>query len=177
MKRHGAALVVTAVVAFLSLGSGSRADGGHEPSPESCKTDLGYAFEWCGSQVNWPCRYTFDSYEACQAGCVKYFCPDQISCTELDPIWCEVPCEDPFGATFWYHKHIVDERCGHLSHKDLNGDGHLDSDDRWPLYDCNDAEHKKLCPAYRTWREEAKEREARRLGVSPEDIYIGPGMR
>jgi len=159
MKRHGAALIVIAAVAILNLGSGSRADDWHEPSPESCKTELGFVFDWCESRAHWPCSIDDEYSAACQAGCVMHFCPEQITCTELDPMWCGTPCEDPSGATFWRNMIIATERCEHLS-DDVNGDGVWDSHDFWPWQDCRQAVMKERCPAFRT-RRERLEQEAR----------------
>ena len=147
MKRHGAALVVTAVVAFLSLGSGSRADDDRPRSPESCKTDLWFVFDWCESPARWPRKYISEGHVAAfQAGCVMHLCPEQITCTELDPMWCGTPCEDPTGATFWRNLAVLGDRCGHLS-GDIDGDGEWEPYEDRAYRGCADAEMKALCPA------------------------------
>ncbi|MDI1478569.1 hypothetical protein [Polyangium sp. y55x31] len=153
MRRHGAALIVIIAVAFLSLGSGSRADDWHEPSPESCKTELGFVFDWCGSRAHWPCNYVEEGvFDACQAGCVMYFCPEQITCTELDPMWCGTPCEDPSGARFWRDLVVARERCDPLFWPD-NDESEWEGDSVYHWRDCQDAVRKERCPAHRTWRE------------------------
>jgi hypothetical protein len=156
MKRHGAALIVIAAVAILNLGSGSRADDWNLPGPESCKTELGFVFDWCESRAHWPCGIDDEYSAACQAGCVMYLCPEQITCTELDPMWCGIPCEDPNGATFWRNKNVAADRCEHLS-GDANGDGEWDSRDFWPWQDCREAVMKERCPAYLTRHERMSE--------------------
>lgn len=152
MKRHGAALIVIVAAAILNLGSGSRADDWNLPSPESCKTDLGFVFDWCESRAHWPCGIIKNEDDAaCQAGCVLYLCPEQITCTELDPMWC-APCDDPSGATFWRNNNIVADHCDHLM-GDQDGNGEWDSAEFWAWRDCDDAKTTELCPAYPAWRE------------------------
>ncbi|MDI1478088.1 hypothetical protein [Polyangium sp. y55x31] len=153
MKRHGAALIVIAAIAILNLGSGSRADDWREPSPESCKTDLGFVFDWCESRAHWPCGIHDEYRAACQAGCVMRLCPEQISCTELDPMWCGIPCEDPNGATFWRDSQIASERCDHLM-DDQDGNGEWDSQESRAWRDCRDAIRTERCPAYPARREQ-----------------------
>ncbi len=154
MKRYGAALLVlTVAVAFLNLGLGARADDGRLPSPASCKTELGFIFDWCESRAHWPCGLVGDEdMAACQAGCVMYLCPEQITCSELDPMWCGTGCEDPSGATYWRNGAIAWERCDRLF-GDLDGNGEWDSSEHDPWLDCVQAQRKAQCPAYRTRRE------------------------
>jgi len=157
MRRHAAALIAIAAVAILNLGSGSRADDWREPSPESCKTELGFVFDWCESRAHWPCGIHDEYSDACQAGCVMRLCPEQISCTELDPMWCGTPCEDPFGATFWLNSQIASERCDHLA-EDTNGNGEWDSHESRAWRDCTDAAKRERCPAYATRHERLEQR-------------------
>ncbi|MDC0739844.1 hypothetical protein [Polyangium mundeleinium] len=153
MKRHGAAVIVIAAVAILNLGSGSRADDRRPPSAESCKTELGFVFDWCESRAHWPCGLVADEDRAaCQAGCVLYLCPEQITCTELDPMWC-APCEDSSGATFWRNSNISADHCDHLM-GDQDGNGEWDSPEFRAWRNCRDAVMTERCPAYPAWREQ-----------------------
>ncbi|MDC0741265.1 hypothetical protein [Polyangium mundeleinium] len=156
----------------VGVGAGSGDYWFHEQGaggPESCKTDLWFVFDWCESPARWPRKYIFEGHVAAfQAGCVMHLCPEQITCTEIDPMWCGTPCEDPTGATFWRNLAVLGDRCGHLS-GDIDGDGEWEPSEDRAYRGCADAEMKALCPAcFERWkREGVTAQEVTQEGTSP----------
>jgi hypothetical protein len=86
-----------------------------EPSPETCKTNLEAVFDWCGIKSNSACTYVDEEeMNACMAGCVMALCPEQITCTELDPMWCGTSCADRQGARYWSNLWSAVEACNRM---------------------------------------------------------------
>jgi hypothetical protein len=155
-RRRGvliAATVAAAVLAMLTLGA--REEEWREPTPEMCKTELDAVFEQCGSKTLGLCRYmesNDEEVDTCQAGCVMHYCPEQITCTELDPIWCGTACADPRGARYWSNYHAAHESCDWIVADDE--DHWLDEDQFFPWRNCINAYMKQQCPEghWRMWR-------------------------
>jgi hypothetical protein len=140
MTRRHKTIVAVAVTAAVLVTVGLGAHWGDEvyyPDEETCETDLERVFEWCGGESQ---SLAEEYREAFQADCVMERCPEQVSCTELDPIWC-APCEDMHGAPFWHNLEVAIRRCSAKFGWDLTN---VD----WVAYDaCLDEKAKQQCPA------------------------------
>jgi hypothetical protein len=146
-RRKFAAIAVVAA-GLIFVGLGARNDDVPEmPTAETCKTDLEAVFEYCEDVwCPWPTRKTDDEVEeACQAGCVMSFCPEQITCTELDPMWCGASCVDPYGGRYWRDDVTAVRDCERFW--DPNGDGHWDDAQRRAWTGCIYDRKRELCPA------------------------------
>jgi hypothetical protein len=140
MTRHHklAALAVLALgLAFVGLGA--REDNPTDPEPAMCTTDLKAVFDWCApSSRHFPCKFVPEQYaDACQAGCVKRLCPEQVSCTGLDPMWC-APCTDNQGALYWANLADAQAHCEDVMERS--------GVTAWD--DCRRAFVKERCPAW-----------------------------
>jgi len=100
-KLRRGALAVAAVAVLLLVGSGAAWEG-TIPSPDrDCEKDLEYAFEACHEGAYADCAEIREDYrDACEASCVRAWCPKQVECSGHDQMWC-APCEDVHGAQFW----------------------------------------------------------------------------
>jgi hypothetical protein len=108
-RRHRTivAVAVTAAV-LITVGLGAyTGDGNDDPDEDVCETNLAKVFEWSDRDSE---GLAEEYREAATAGGVMFSCPEQVSCTELDPIWC-APCEDMHGAPFWFHEQVATVRC------------------------------------------------------------------
>lgn len=140
-RRHKLAALVVVAVGLIFVGLGAREDDAMEPGPEMCTTDLEGVFEWCApSARHFPCKFVEEEYaDACQAGCVKRLCPEQVPCTGLDPMWC-APCTDYHGALYWLNSADALEHCDDLLDMDNT------SMEAWIA--CDKAFIKQRCPAW-----------------------------
>ncbi len=109
-KKLIAAALSLPLALALGVGLTVRRAGSDPLSADVCEKDLAAVFDHCeaGGNVCWSPIEGLE--EACQAGCVQMMCPNQVSCTELDPIWCK-PCDDEQGAPYWRILHEVDRLC------------------------------------------------------------------
>jgi hypothetical protein len=115
MTRRHRTIVAVAVTAAVLVTVGLGAHRDDDPEEDPCETDLAETFELAA----WESEGLTEEYvEAATAGSVMFLCPEQVSCTELDPIWC-APCEDMHGAPFWYHGRVASVRCSAMFGWDL----------------------------------------------------------
>jgi len=139
-KKLFAVAIALPVAIALGVGLRARRASSDTLSPDLCDKDLSAVFERCevGGVI---CEKTSEGLEdACQAGCVRLHCPNYVSCTELDPIWCK-PCEDESGALHWKNLFEVYDLCDRMvpfqgSMRSINEN-----------YDCIVREGEQRCPA------------------------------
>jgi hypothetical protein len=130
-----------AIAALVTIGPGPRAES--YDLRQTCKTDLAAIFKLCDPQGSFSgCKDVANEEmaAACQAACVKVTCPEQIACTELDPIWCGTSCANPRGATYWVQYWKSFDACDFIFE---------DPDRRTPATDleqCMKAERLGRCP-------------------------------
>jgi hypothetical protein len=149
IRRRTLAVTATAVAVavLVTVGLGVRRAKSDEPIESLCKKDLAAVFEKCDPEGDWAgCKYAdAELKEACQAGCVMTACPAQVTCTELDPLWCGTTCADPHTALYWKNLWDADEHCDYIH--DLPGDegGFM------PWDACRKAYMKQQCPEFTGW--------------------------
>ncbi|UQA60210.1 hypothetical protein [Polyangium aurulentum] len=107
MTRRRRTILAVAVTAAALVTVGLGAYGGDDPEENPCETDLARVFELAALESE---RLPEEYREAATAGGIMSYCPEQVSCTELDPIWC-APCEDMHGALFWRNLDVASTRC------------------------------------------------------------------
>jgi hypothetical protein len=110
-RRRRASIAIVALAGVLvSVGLGAQRNSNVYTSrdlKEDCKTDLAHFFEFAADQ----CAGIEEEYAgACEAAHVLSLCPDEVTCTELDPVWC-APCTDTHGAPFWDNLDGAITRC------------------------------------------------------------------
>ncbi|MDC3952350.1 hypothetical protein [Polyangium jinanense] len=104
-KKLFAAAIALPIAVAVGVGLKVRRASSDTLGADACDKDLAAVFELCepGGEI---CEKPPEGQEgACQAGCVMAKCPNQVACTELDPIWCK-PCEDEEGALF--HRLVIE---------------------------------------------------------------------
>ena len=146
MRRRRATFIAATVAAvvFATLSLGAREDW-KEPTAETCKTNLAAVFDWCGIKEHAGCQYVDEKeVDACEAGCVMALCPEQITCTELDPMWCGSSCADSKGARYWSDSYVAWRDCDYVVADDE--DGELDWGQFTAWRACQLAYRKQRCP-------------------------------
>jgi len=131
------------VLAIVGMGVTARPAKSRTWSFDICDdTDVSDVFEMCGwEDPHAECTLEPKEYqEACQAGCVMSMCPNHVSCTGLDSIFC-APCEDMHGARFWETSRRAWSRCEYELHW-----GHVEVD-RSALGACVVSATERECPA------------------------------
>jgi len=146
MKRRATYVAATVIaVAVLVIGLGARQEGADEPVGELCD-DLEFVFRGCErGREHSECQHVPERFgDACQAGCVATYCPEKVSCTELDPMWC-APCDDLYGARFWALTNDAQVPCDKAFHLPIAQEEHDKVD--WAGVDaCWRAEMERQCP-------------------------------
>jgi len=141
MKRR-ILLTTVAIAIIVAVGLGARRDDIEDPAADLCETDLAAVFKMCEQgQKNCPCEQAPDAFaDACQAGCVRAHCPNQVPCTGMDPVWC-APCSDMQGASFWDNLDGAAIRCDYkLNALQTKADASV-------LMECRKADMEQHCPA------------------------------
>ena len=115
-KTVAAAAVASIVFLLVLVGLGAHR---HRRAPDAahrevCAKDIGQVFDGCGEN-NYCAGVPAEFADACQAGCVKGLCPEQVTCTALDPISC-APCDDMHGAPFWENREAAAAYCSDELH-------------------------------------------------------------
>jgi hypothetical protein len=142
-RRRKLFIATLALPIFAALGVGLKVRRASSDTlgADACDKDLAAVFALCEAGGKICERPPEGQEEACQAGCVMARCPNHVSCTELDPIWCK-PCEDEEGALFWSITLEVSDQCS--PSPDLSTWGLAE----WNAYgDCLIAEGERRCPA------------------------------
>ena len=113
MTRRGTLIaIVISIAAIVTVGLGARGPESSDTPGSVCDDDLREAFEVCDrGHENGSCTSVPEHLgDACQAGCVRYFCQDQVQCTGTDALWC-APCTDMQGAQFWTNLERAQDSC------------------------------------------------------------------
>jgi len=113
MKRRRPVIAIAiAAMVLVTVGLGAYRGESRSTHQDRCE-NLDELFEgYCkpGLEMS-SCATVTDEYgEACQAGCVLGLCPEKVSCTEPDSLWC-ASCEDMKGARFWSDVDRYGSRC------------------------------------------------------------------
>jgi hypothetical protein len=95
-----AAAITLPIAVAVGVGLKVRRASSDTLGADACDKDLAAVFDLCEAGGEICEKPPAGQEEACQAGCVMAKCPNQVACTELDPIWCK-PCEDEQGALHW----------------------------------------------------------------------------
>jgi len=145
--RRGA-LAAAASLVLLLVGSGAAWEE-RTPEDDDCEKDLGYIFDVCHESPIAECMTVREDYrDACEAACVRGWCPKQVECTGLDPMWC-APCEDMQGAQFWRDFAKATSQCWQAEFNEFR-DAHPNEPLWLPDYEhlhaCRDAKVLKACP-------------------------------
>jgi hypothetical protein len=147
-RRRKLIAIVVAIAAVVTVGLGARGPASDDASGSVCDDDLREAFEVCErGRENGSCTSVPEHLgDACQAGCVMYFCREQVQCTDADPIWC-APCTDMYGALFWTNLDRAQDAC-----KGKLGSPHRDIEPS-TFHACYVAQVESRCPALsgRNW--------------------------
>jgi len=147
MKHRGPLIAIGLAAAVLLIGGlgayrGESGSTGRDPCDDLEELFEGYCKP--GLEKSDCATVTEEYGAACQAGCVMGLCPEKVSCTGLDPMWC-ASCEDMHGARFWANLDTAAVRCEHsLREKnqtlvvDLEGEA---------FGGCFQMQMEKICPA------------------------------
>jgi hypothetical protein len=150
-RRRKIAAVGIVIVGLVLVGLGAQEKEPFVPWSTYCEKDLAKVFELCGSKGL--CERVEDEFhDACQAGCVMSVCPAQITCTQLDPMWCGTSCADAHGARLWYYDAESDGACQHLF--DQPDDRPEEGGPLRAWSDCRAAYMKERCPEFKGFRQE-----------------------